>query len=201
MSAYLEDEEFEEELEEAFLKNIRKMHLSDDFTDVTLVVEGQEIKAHKNILASRNEYMHSILTNDMLESKKNVIEIPDFDIATFKVFLEYLYTGIVKNDDITLELLAMADKFLDQSLKDKCDNFFCRNINFDNAIELLLFANTHSYPNMEMRALTYIGDRIIEFAKLPEFEEVLARTDVIKSILRQSKALITDGNYDFFLII
>lgn len=173
------------------LQSISNLHLSDNFADVTLVVEGQAIKAHKVILASRNEVFNAMLTKDMAENKKNVIKISDFDIATFKVFLKYLYTGIVKNEDLTLELLILADKYLDQKLKDSCESFLSQDINLVNAIDKILFANRLGCKKLETSTAVYMAKHIDKFMENSRFREVLECHDVIKSIFRESKALHT----------
>lgn len=178
------------------VKSVSSLYLSESFTDVTLVVEGEEIKAHKVILASRNKVLNSMLIYDTVETKKNVIEIPDADIATFKVFLKYLYTGIVENEDLTLELLILADKYLDQMLKDTCESFLCKDINLENAIDKILVANRHSCKMLEYTTAVYMANHIDEFMVMPKFEEILESKDVTKSIFKESKALL-NGIFEF----
>ena len=78
------------------------------FADVTLVVEGQELKAHKAILAARSPIFAEMFAND--EQKSRVI-IDDVSLEVFKELLYYIYTA--KTDayrQFAAELLAAADK-------------------------------------------------------------------------------------------
>lgn len=185
-------------MKDQLLKSIDKLLVSEKFTDITLLVDGNKLQAHKNILASRNEVLEAMLTNDMVEKNKNVIDIPDVDIATFKAFLKYVYTGIVEDENLTLELLILADKFLDQTLKDSCEIFLCQDISFDDAIDKLLVANRHNCHDLETRSASYIASHINDFLESPKFEKVLECKDIIKSIFKESKALFI-GNYTFVI--
>lgn len=184
-------------LKDQVIKSLSNLYSSGAFSDITFLVEGQELKAHKNILASRNEVFQSMFLSDMSESKKNVIELDD-DIDTFKTFLKYLYTGTVEDDHLTLELFILADKYLDQALKDLCENSFCEIINSNNAVKLLLFANRYDCLLLKMQAASYVANHMTEFLDTPKFGELLASKDVMKFVLKQRRDLET-GNLTFFI--
>lgn len=49
-------------------KNLSTLCLNPDYSDITLIVEGQRLHAHKVILASRSEYFRALLYGGMKES-------------------------------------------------------------------------------------------------------------------------------------
>lgn len=51
-------------------ENIGQLCLSPEYSDVTLVVENQRIRAHKVILASRSEYFRALLFGGMRETSQ-----------------------------------------------------------------------------------------------------------------------------------
>ncbi|CAE7335927.1 BPM1 [Symbiodinium sp. KB8] len=61
-------------------------------SDVRFMVQGEEIEAHSQILCARSEFFKKQLTAGMQESISKVIVIEDCDVATFKAFLQFLYT-------------------------------------------------------------------------------------------------------------
>lgn len=178
-------------MKDQLLHDMSKLLVSEKYADVTVVVDGNKLQAHKNILAARNEVLDAMLASDMTERKENLIEIPDVDIDTFKVFLSYLYTGFVEDENLTMELLILADKFLDQRLKDSCEIFLCRYISFDDAVDKLLLAKRHGCHDLETRAASFIASHINDFMAMPKFEEALECKDAIKSLFI--------GNYKFFI--
>ena len=57
----------------------------------------KEIKAHKVLLAARSPVFESMLTNGMIESSSNVIEVSDIDYEVMKEMIGFMYTGFVSN--------------------------------------------------------------------------------------------------------
>jgi len=63
-----------------------------DFSDITLVVEGKEIYAHKLIICTRSEVFKKMLSTQMKEGISNVITIEEFSYSTvLKVFSFFLF--------------------------------------------------------------------------------------------------------------
>ena len=90
--------------------------------DVTLLVGGEKIKAHKNILIARSTYFGSLFTSGMTESLSSEIEL-DENPVIFKEALKFLYSSLTPEnlDEIAIDLLPIADKYLLDELK----QFFC----------------------------------------------------------------------------
>lgn len=66
------------------------------FSDVTFIVEGRKIYAHRAILAVRNEdFFRAMLMGPLRESTESTITIPDMSYSVFLALLEYIYTGRV----------------------------------------------------------------------------------------------------------
>lgn len=74
-------------------ENIGALYLSEDYSDVTLIVAGEKFKAHKLVLAARSEYFRALLFGGMKESLQNEIVLPTATLSAFKILLKYIYTG------------------------------------------------------------------------------------------------------------
>ena len=61
-------------------------------SDVDFRLQGEVIHAHSQVLCARSEVLKKQLNSGMRESASKVITIEDCDAATFKAFLNFLYT-------------------------------------------------------------------------------------------------------------
>jgi len=95
---------------------LKSLLCSEDFTDVTFIVEGEKFNAHRVILSARCDYFRALLYGGMKESNSmEEIVLPDTPLTSFRVLLEYLYTGMIylkdsKEDDL-IDLLGLAHKY------------------------------------------------------------------------------------------
>ena len=63
-------------------------------SDVTVVVQGEEIQMHSFVLSARSEVFQRQLSSGMQETKSKEIIIEDSEPVIFKAFLRYLYPVI-----------------------------------------------------------------------------------------------------------
>ncbi|OQR73193.1 BTB/POZ domain-containing protein 9-like [Tropilaelaps mercedesae] len=88
---------------------------SADYSDVTLVVEGERLQAHRVILASCCEYFRALLFGGMRESSQKEVELPNAPLKAFKLLLRYIYTGRVSlgtlKEDMLLDILELSHQY------------------------------------------------------------------------------------------
>ena len=97
------------------------------FSDVKIKGnDGEELSAHRNVLVGRSG-LFSTLLNEENETTKDLI-FPEFSSDTLLVILEYIYTGKVKEENLTIETVAKtfhcANFFLIEQLKLQIVEFF-----------------------------------------------------------------------------
>lgn len=81
--------------------------------DVTFIVQGVRISAHRVILAARCAYFKILLFGDMKEAHAGAeIPIEDATPDSFRVLLEYVYCGKVSLGDLTDQVSEMSCVFL-----------------------------------------------------------------------------------------
>ncbi|XP_054581093.1 speckle-type POZ protein-like [Eptesicus fuscus] len=119
--------------------------------DCCFCVAGQEVQAHKAILAARSPVFRAMFEHAMEESKKNPVEIIDMEPSVFKEMMCFIYTGKAPNLDTMADgLLAAADKYALERLK----VMFCiddskeQNMNVQEGLFLLGCAKTHIHYNV-----------------------------------------------------
>jgi CRISPR/Cas system CSM-associated protein Csm5 (group 7 of RAMP superfamily) len=98
-----------------------------EFSDVTLIVEGQQIFAHQVILASRSTYFEALFSHDFSEKDLRVVDFNDSGITYNQLMslLRHIYSDNIKIESKSIyDLLSLADRYDIQSIKRKCENIF-----------------------------------------------------------------------------
>jgi len=122
---------------------------SETHADVTFMVQGESIKAHRNILAARASYFARVFEGKWKESATNQVEVPDFNPKVFKAAIKYLYGGLPEGDwDFWIELLKAADKYEMIELKELCESTIAANLDHDNVIDAVLLADEYNCSNL-----------------------------------------------------
>ncbi|XP_063619911.1 BTB/POZ domain-containing protein 9 [Cydia splendana] len=101
-------------------EHIGSLCLSSEYSDVTLIVEGQRIPAHKVILAASSDYFRALLYGGMREANQAEVEL-QAPLQAFKALLRYVYSGHMGlsnlREDTVLDMLGLAHQFDFQELE------------------------------------------------------------------------------------
>jgi hypothetical protein len=83
---------------------------STKFSDLVLVCEGEEIRVHKVVVCALSPVLERATTNaGFFEVQVNKIEVSNFDLATVKRMVEFMYTGQYSILDETEEAPAVVE--------------------------------------------------------------------------------------------
>lgn len=87
------------------------LYQTKDLSDIVFVVNGQEIRAHKIILAVKSSVFLAMFNNNFLEKTQGKIEINDVKLEVMNKMLEFCYIDkIIDVNEFESELLAVEDK-------------------------------------------------------------------------------------------
>jgi len=139
--------------------------LSDtEHADVTIVVRGTEIKAHKCILASRSEYFSRMFASGMKENEANVIKVEDFDADTFRLALELLYAGFSPSltFDSALQLLPLTNKYLFKNQYRDCLDFVAKGLSKENVEKAIQWAVEHKNEELQTYCFRVMKQKMSE---------------------------------------
>lgn len=89
-----------------FIANISSLFQRPELSDLTLVIEQQDVKVNRSLLAARSEYFHALLFNGMRETSLNRIELPSAELSSFRSILKFIYSGKLPLGDLSSEELA-----------------------------------------------------------------------------------------------
>ncbi|XP_057322581.1 speckle-type POZ protein B-like [Microplitis mediator] len=94
---------------------------------------------------ARSPVLAAMFSHEMIEKKESKISIPDITPRIFEKVLEYIYTDkVIGLDEINVELLKAADKYQLQSLKNICQESLCGGLNFENAFDIMILADSYN---------------------------------------------------------
>jgi RCC1 and BTB domain-containing protein len=139
------------------LNEIENTLNKEDFSDVTFIVEGKKIFAHKFILALRCEKFRRQFASGMKDARENSITITDVKYEHYLAFLKYLYTDRAEfNTEDAVELLGLANEHCNERLKRICEKKIKKGIDVDNAAYLLQMASLYNTPNLKRFCLNFM---------------------------------------------
>ncbi|OLP78062.1 BTB/POZ and MATH domain-containing protein 1 [Symbiodinium microadriaticum] len=160
-------------------------------SDVRFMVQGEEIEAHSQVLCARSEVLSKQLTAGMQESVSKVITIEDCDAATFRAFLQFLYTDHLPDarseqswDDedenangslqlsLVQELLSVSHKYQVKRLQAWCEATLAEEVNASQVCDILCQAHLLQAKRLEQACLSFIKDNPSRVLTLPAYVEL-----------------------------
>jgi len=118
-------------------------------SDVTILVDGETIKAHSQILCSRSEVFDRLLNGGMRESASKEIQIEDCSALTFKALLRFLYT-----DDFGCMNEAMQNQRCGDQSSSRCGDQAGSSVSSGHQVTWLqsVLAVSHKYALVRLQA-------------------------------------------------
>ena len=133
----------------ALLEDLGNVFLDPQDSDVVLLCQGEEIRAHRVILRARSPVFRAMLQTEMSESVKGEIRIEDSDKDALKEMVRYMYSAKVDEEFAKFkELLVLANKYEVEELIKYCGTKLAETLDKENALELGVFAETHNADDL-----------------------------------------------------
>lgn len=158
---------------------------NETLSDVTFIVEGTPVYAHKLFLM-RCSYFQALILGDMKESSMEHIRIEQVSHPTFLKILEYLYTDQLRiHLDSAMEVFEAADLFCIPRLKTMCEKRMLQSINVENAPAIFHAADVHSAYSLREKAKKFILSHFESVSKTSCFEEMgRSNVDLVFELLQ-----------------
>ena len=154
------------------VSEFRAMVDNDTLSDVTFLVEGTPVYAHK-LMLMRSSYFHALFLGQMRESQLSTIQIEQVSHPIFLQVLEYLYTDQLDIPlESAMELFQAADLFCIPRLKTMCEKRMLQSIGIDNAAAIFHAADLHSASALRQKAKKYILSHFEAISKTSSFEDM-----------------------------
>ncbi|KAJ8673609.1 hypothetical protein QAD02_004871 [Eretmocerus hayati] len=166
-------------------KFLEKLFLDEKYSDVRLATcGGESLVAHKCILAGSSPIFAAMFEHDMIESKLNVVDIDDVELDVLKEMLRFIYARKVENlDKVACGLLAAADKYEIQGLKEICARKLEEIVGVGNVVEILVLADRHNVQQLKRRAMNFVRVHVEEVVESAAFKQLVC-DDVVIDIVK-----------------
>lgn len=152
----------------SLISDLRSFLNEERLSDVTFIVEGKPIYAHK-MLCMRCPHFLQLFESQVGES----ITITSVSHRAFLALLEYLYTDRVEvNLDTAMDLFVAADQFGVERLKRICEKKILVSINIETAASVLVAAHAHTAHGLRQSCMDFILRNFDAVSKTPAFEEM-----------------------------
>lgn len=153
------------------------------FSDIIFNVNGKQLYAHKNILAHSSAVFAAMFESEMMETKRNMVEIKDITCEVFREMLRYIYSGKVNElEKFSYDLFVAADKYFIGGLKEICEQTLCHKLTTENALEYLNLADKHNAFHLKAKTLEFITSSAAAIVHKPELKSL--NLDLVIEVLR-----------------
>lgn len=129
------------------------------YSDFTLVCADHiEIYVHRLILAKKSQVFEKMFDTEMYEKQENKAFLGDINSKTINATLHWMYTGSFNPFDVKLatSVLYAAEKYQLFDLKCHCIRELMRQIDKENALEVLRTADMYYERGLEEKCLCTI---------------------------------------------
>ncbi len=154
--------------------------------DVTLQAEGQQLSAHRTILAASSPYFHAMFCGGFQETKQSNVPMQKVSFAGLKAVVDCIYTTKLKLNDEnisdivqTAHLLQMEDENL--QIVNECRDWMNENIGKDNCFTLLTLADKFSFIEVQSQVHDYVMKNFVSVKETRQFKEI--SQDALQKIL------------------
>ncbi|XP_076107039.1 leucine-zipper-like transcriptional regulator 1 [Mytilus galloprovincialis] len=158
-----------------------------DLCDVTLVLDGVEIPAHKAILSARCSYFEALFRWSMPENNKVTIAIGEMipSRQAFDSLLRYIYysdTTMPPEDSLYLFPAPHFYGFTNNRLQAYCKHNLEKNVSVQNVVQILEAADKIQALDMKKHALRIMVHNFQNVAHLPELNRL--NKDLLLEIIK-----------------
>lgn len=156
-----------------FSQQMSQLCMSPEYSDVTFIVEGIKLPAHKMILAARSSYFRALLYGGLVESTQQEIELK-VPLDAFKSLLDYIYTGCMSlskmKEENILDSLGLANQYGFESLELAISTYLTNSLSLKNCCAILDAARLYNLDTLSDVCMTFMDRNSTELLNSSTFK-------------------------------
>lgn len=158
-----------------------------DLCDVILCAGGEELKAHRLVLAASCPYFDAMFTSELLESQQEKILLQGVDYEALKLLVDFIYGGEITVTESNVEsLLSAASLWQLVPVINFCSQFLQEQVEADNCVGILRFADAYGCQDLFNCCQRYI---LHHFSEVISTEEYVTMPEYLLVDLLKSEEL------------
>ncbi|XP_068727085.1 kelch-like protein 20 [Montipora capricornis] len=147
-----------------------EMRCLGELCDITLKVNGKEVRAHRVVLAACSPYFRAMLTTAFVERDMGTISLQDCEENAVEKLVEFLYTCKLKLNESNVEnVLRVAAVFQIHLVVQKCAEYLESQIGIENCLGIESLAMQYSLRNLESKVKSFITWNFVQVSRGSEF--------------------------------
>jgi len=162
-------------------------------SDITLRCRDGLVDCHCSILSARSPVFKAMFAHPTNEKETGTVDLLDVDACVCRSMVEFMYTGLINKDEVSLDLLVVADKYHLQDLKSLCEVNLSDALSLDNALDVLIVATRHSAGTLKGNAKTFLLNDTTDLLKIPDWKATLEPypallSEILESVINKAPA-------------
>ncbi|XP_075448809.1 kelch-like protein 35 [Ascaphus truei] len=165
---------------EQILQRLNIYRKSSIFTDVVLLIDGQEFPCHRATLSANSVYFSAMFGGNLKESNLNTVNIQKITAPTMSLLLDYMYGGslIIQEDNVE-GILEASDLLQICRLRDVCVKFLEKQLHPCNCVGIMKFADSFSILSLSEKSKKLMLEGFSEVSCHEEFLD-LSKEELIE---------------------
>ena len=163
-------EKFCKQRNSSLVEQLSNLQKSKSLSDITLIVDKQKFCCHKVLLVSFSPYFNAMFSSELREMNQAEIDIFSVDKSTFKLILDFIYTGENITTLTNFEQIISASSYLQiPLLQSKCERFIARHIDVDNCVDVAKLGDVFGSEYIVSKTASYICRHFHEISATKAF--------------------------------
>ena len=152
------------------LEKLERLFQDQKLCDVVLVVEDNEILAHRAVLAANSLYFYSMFTSGMCESIEERVPLREVGYSAVEQLVRFCYTSSIEITEKNVQnLLSVANLLQFTTVIETCCAFMKNKLHPSNCLGIEDFAEHHGCGKLKIAAELYAQKHFLEVARTEEF--------------------------------
>ena len=152
------------------LERMQQMREEQKLCDVVLEVGGEEILAHRLVLAASSQYFASMFAGGMRESRQERVELKEVEASAMKLLVEFAYTCKLEITTQNVQSVMMASSIYSfPSVFEAAARFLECQLHPSNCLGIRSFARTYGSTRLVQVASEYFQSHFMDAVKNEEF--------------------------------
>ena len=147
---------------------------------------GKVFPCHKLVLSARSPVFKAMFESKMKESVSGKVTIEDIKPEIMNEMLHFIYTSRIAKKNImvefAIELLAAADKYQLEALKDTCQDKIRSVLDAENAIEFLILGEMYQANKLKDTAMMEVVYNMPEIADTEDYKRLVNYPQLLMEI-------------------